>query len=905
MPIAKEKELIEEFSETTPKYLTSALVAFRPAADLSLSVRDYLTKSREVLFEKIDQGFSPRRLVRLQSLMMDRLIKTLYARVFSESKNSASVATSLALFALGGYGREELNLFSDIDLLFLYEGKSPSQLEHVVKNMLYPLWDAKLEVGYAARTLKTCAKVMQEDIRAMSSMLDARFLAGDRRLGEKFLGFLERKIHSPRTLKQFIQGKLEETRNRLKRFGGSVYVIEPNLKESEGGLRDWHTLRYFARISLKTPEMEKWVRRGFITNEEADQIDRSLDFIWDVRNRLHRKAGRNQDQLLFQFQGPLAQELGFQDDASSLGAEKFMKTYYGHAADLLRLREEVTRRILKPPTSPLQRIKSRFRKSLNDFFVIVDGRVYPKSYEKLEIHPEEIMRGFWFAQSKKLVLDEDYKIWIRRNLHLIDENYRSNAKVCEWLREMFADMAGIGRTLEEMSDCRFLGVLIPEFGEILFQTQHDIYHVYTVDTHSIMAVNNLSRLQNGEFDGEFPEYKKVLAGVKSPASLVLGVLFHDIGKGRGGSHSQKGAHLAQTIMQRMGYEKPERDLVEFLVLSHLIMPQLSQRRDLDDSNLISQFARTMENLERLDLLLLLTWADIRAVGPEVWTPWKGSLLHELYQKTQEVLEKGEFNTEKAAVMRKQVRKETLNLATAAIDRRGLEQYLNIMPARYFLVSKPQKILEHYQLISANQSSTLVFHYQAVPEAHYHNLLIHTLSNPRLFEQVTGVMAENQVDILALEQFFDSKGEAMILLRVTDHRGKLIEEERKFEKLRQDLISLLEGKTTLENYSQRQTANSLLGKKQAEKPPRVEIDNDVSPYYTVIDIFANNRVGLLNDIARVMARLNLFVEVSKISTKVDQVADVFYVKDIFGHKITEKQKVQTIKDSLLTALGQES
>ena len=906
MTTATLKNPLKTLSETSPRYLTSLLIEFKPGPNLSASVKEYLESCRQIIREKTDEGMSASRLVRLQSLMFDRLITELYKRGFEESQVMGALPGPLALFALGSYGRGEMNLYSDIDLLIIYEGKPTPALEAVIQKMLYPLWDAQLQVGYATRTVADCKKVVESDSRAMSSMLDARFLGGDREVGEKFFKFLESKFSSSKALQQFIAMKAKETQDRLKRFGGSVYVLEPNLKESEGGLRDWHLLRYYAQIALKTFSFEEWVSRGLLSSEELDQLERALDFLWEVRNRLHQRMGRSQDQLAFEHQKPIALAMGFQDSAEMLGVEKFMQAYYGHAANLNRLLGEVTRRLVKPPASALSLLKRRFKSSLNDFFWNLDATVIAKDYEALENHPIEIMRAFFLAQKNQLALDEELKSWISRHLFLVDDAYRRDPEVCGLLREMFSDLSGIGKSLWQMHDCRFLGALIPEFGEILFQTQHDAYHVYTVDTHLIKAVDELSKLKNGVYGEEFAVFKAALEEIQTPALLALGVMFHDIGKGKGGNHSEKGAVIAQTITERMGYAPEERAEVEFLVLSHLIMPHLSQRRDLEDFNLITQFAKSMGSLARLNQLFVLTWADIRAVGPEVWTPWKGTLLRHLYVKTRAVFEKGEYSSERAVDLMKQAKSKILALAKdfPNLNSTALQSYLDAMPPRYFLANKPRRILSHFELIQKQPYDGFLFEHKPDLNKNLTRLFIYTHNTPSLFEQVTGVMAANQVNILAFEQFFDSKGEALLLLKVTDQQGRVLEEARRLKSLGEDLENVLRGRVAMEKYAQLHQSQLLFRKKIAQsKAPRIEIDNDVSAYYTVIDIYANDRIGILHDIARVLTRLGLYIEVSKISTKVDQVADVFYVKDIFGQKITDAKKIAMIKESLLQAIGE--
>ena len=894
-------EKVKSFSETSPTYLRDELVPLDLSGDLVAGVKDYIQACRARIYQRMDEGIHSTRLVQVLSLMMDRLVTELYRRGFEESQVMGLPTTPITLFAQGGYGRAELNIFSDIDLLIVYEGKNPKAIEPIINKMLYPLWDAKLEVGYSIRNLQDCAVAMEKDIRVKSSILDARFLAGDRDLARKLYNFLEEKTASTRAMKQFIRAKLNENEERLKRYGTSVYINEPNLKESEGGLRDWHTLRYFARLATKSAQMDDWIRAGLINNEEADLINRAVEFLLEVRNRLHRLKGNSDDQMVFASQKTLATDLGFETGGGKLEAEKFMQTYYMHAANLFRLNGEVTRRILTPPRSFLSQVKNKFRPSLSEFFLRVNDKVIPKSFRRVEAHPVEMVRAFALAQRKQITLDDGFKSWISRHLNLVDENYRQDPEVTALMREMIADISGIGKTLAEMHDCRLLGVLLPEFGEILHQTQHDVYHVYTVDAHSIKAVQELSALKNGEYDEEFPIFKQALEQVENDGILVLGTLFHDIGKGKGGSHSEVGAQLAQRIMQRLDYPEPERAMVEFLVLSHLMMPHLSQRRDLEDVNLINQFARTIGDKERLNLLFILTWADIRAVGPDVWTPWKGDLLIHLYEKTMNVLEKGEFTPERAREVMEVAKKEIIKIAPEILNGDDLKIYLNRMPPRYFLACTSEEILQHFEWISTTPEKKIIL--QQIPNRRgdYNEVFIRTVNSPRLFEQVTGVLAANQVNILALEQFFDNHGEAVLLLKVTDQRNHLLDEARRFDAVEADLEEIVSGKISVEDYYTRRGRPTLYQRKGSHKPSNVEIDQDVSPYYTVIDIYADDRIGLLYDLASVMRKLNLFVEVSKISTKVDQVTDAFYVKDIFGHKINDRGKIKTVKVSILAVL----
>jgi len=889
--------ILEEPSEALAPYRIPFTLGEHPMESAKL----YIEQAREQLKRLHAEHFPSDQLLALHSLNIDDLILTLYQRadwLFQESHPSKS--TRCALFALGGYGRREMNIRSDVDLLFVYKDKPEDYVTALTDAILYVLWDVGLEVGSAARSLKDCKEMMKEDVATQTSCLDARYLAGDKQIAEEFLKLVWSEYSSKNGAQDFLARKSKENEERLKRFGGSVYILEPNLKESEGGLRDFQTLLWFGKALLQVDTLEELVEKKVLTPGALRELIEARNFLWEVRNALHFRVSKKNDQLTFQFQEEIAKELGFKDEGGVLAVEKFMQTYYQHAANIKRITHFAISAMIEAPEKRLKVVAKKISEHLDGAFAVAENQIVIKEMDLFEKDPLNLMRVFDWAQKKGLDIEEGTRRGITKHLYLVNEAYIARGDVNAILKGMFAELRGLGRILHLMHDLRFLDRLIPEFGEVLYRVQHDVYHIYTVDTHSIVAVEELSKLKEGKYDAEFPLFKQVLGETSRHDLLSWGVFFHDVGKGRGKNHSIVGAEMALRAAQRMGYSDKDAEAIEFLVKSHLLMPHLAQRRDLDDANLIVQFAKSMQHMDHLNMLFILTWADIRAVGPDVWTPWKGTLLSELYNRTRRVLESGNFTQERVNQLAEEVKKSALALVQGRLPLEAAESYLQSMPVKYFLGNSPQEIAEHLDLAEeAKQEQHLVCRFHCLEKDNVNEMLLFTLSTPGLLAKVAGILSANDLNILDAKQSVSKQGWALVSVRFTDPQGQMIREERRWEPLRRDFIQVLEGKERVASLIEVRKKPSWMQKKIARTfPSSVEVDNDVSAYYTVLDIYTHDRMGLLYEILTALSNLGLYVDVSKISTKVDQVADVFYVKDIFGQKITQAEKLRRIQAELL-------
>ncbi len=464
---------------------------------------------------------------------------------------------------------------------------------------------------------------------------------------------------------------------------------------------------------------------------------------------------------------------------------------------------------------------------------------------------------------------------------------------------------GVENTLTDMHHLQFLNHFIPEFGRIYCKVQHDAYHIYTVDIHSLFAVEEISKLWRGEYAEKKPFLTQVANDVEKRELLLLAVLFHDIGKGEGKDHCNKGGDLVRTIARRMGLNKEDSQRLEFLVRNHLQMAHISQRRDLHDDKLIVQFARTMGMSENLRMLYLLTFADIKAVGPDVWSEWKGFLLQELYEKTYEILERGNFQLEKRSEKVRNRKRKVVGLLEDEFDSKLVRDTLRQMSTRYLLSYRSAVIIEHIRHLLSLKDKTLVMKVEHEPQGQYTQVTISTLDIPGLFSRITGVMAANGVNILGAQIHTLNNGIALDVLQVRSPTGALIRDEGKWKRVEEDLVSVVEGRARVEELvRKRQRPSFLTAPARPRFPNRVEIDNDVSDEYTVVDVYAHDKVGLLYHITKTLKELGLYIGVSKISTKVDQAADTFYVQDIFGQKVTFTGKIEEIRSRLLACLEEE-
>jgi [protein-PII] uridylyltransferase len=864
--------------------------------------RNFLNHHLRLIRDRHRTGASGKLVVGSLTSLHDTLLRNLYRSVSADVPESGIGACTL--IALGGYGRAELNPRSDIDIMFYYSGKDRPFAEKISERMLYLLWDLGLEVGYSVRTEKDCLDMAEKDITARTALLDSRYLVGDETLFTEY----ERVVITPilgRNSQGFIREKLEENRRRLLKYGSSIFLLEPNIKEGEGGLRDLHTALWIAQVKFKARSLRDLIIKGVMTEREGAAFEAALDYLWRLRNELHFLSTRKNDQLNFEYQEKIAHFLGYQDHRKALAVEQFMQDYYAHATQVEHLGATLVTKATQQEESSFRILGYLTRRSVAEGFYVLRGELRTARSDLFEQNPAAMMRAFMLGQRHVVKLAVSLKGQIRENLHRINDRVRRNRDMTEDFLEILRQPRGLGKTLRDMHHLQFLHRFIPEFERIYCKVQHDAYHIYTVDIHTLFAMEEIAKLWLGEYRDRKPLLTRVANDIEKRELLLLAVLLHDIGKGEGKDHCNKGADLVPTIARRLGLNREDSQRLEFLVRNHLRMAHISQRRDLHDDHLIVQFARSMEMSENLKMLFLLTFADIKAVGPDVWSEWKGLLLQELYEKAYDVLERGDFRLEKRSEKIRNRKRKVLERLGDEFDAKLMRETLATLGTRYLMSYRSVDIADHLRLLLGRKERTLAIKVEQQSQVEYTQVTVTTLDIPGLFSKITGVMAANGINILGAQIFTTSNGVALDILQVRSPGGEMITDPQKWRRFEEDLTSVLEGRVRVDTLVKKRQRPAFLSEKaRPVRPNRVDVDNEVSEEYSVVDIYANDKVGLLYQISKTLKDLGLYIGVSKISTKVDQAADTFYVQDIFGQKVRAPEKIEELQRRLLECLEAE-
>ncbi|MBI5233467.1 MAG: [protein-PII] uridylyltransferase [Deltaproteobacteria bacterium] len=862
---------------------------------VSLSTKEYLKKGEEGIRKVHLSAASGSGEVLRYTHLIDGLLESLFKRFSSGLQKK----DRLALVAVGGYGRAELNVRSDIDLMLLYAKRLTPEIEGISKEILYALWDTGLDVGFSIRTIDETIRLASGDLSTMTSLLDRRFIAGDALLFKELESAIKKKLLTSRKTSAFIEEKLEENRQRHEKYGGSVYILEPNIKEGEGGLRDLHTAHWIVKARNGSNQTEPFPAQG-LSAIETGELRLSLDFMFWVRNDLHLAAGRKHDQLGFDHQERIAALLRFKDTARQLAVESFMQQYYRHATNILRFSELIISREVKKPKRLIPLLSRK--KAVDQCFHIEDGLLHVADEDLFTKKPEAMLRAFEHVQSLGIEISRKTKDLVLMNLHRIDDAVRSSEEAASTFMRIMKGR-NLYKTLSEMHRLRLLDMYIPEFADIGGKVQHDLYHIYTVDTHTLFAIRELDLLRHGH-KKEFFLFSTLFEEMERPDLLSLGVLLHDIGKSIGKGHAEKGAGLVPVICSRLGLSEDDTETVRFLVKKHLILADTAQYRDLHDERLIIELAKKVGTIERLNMLYLLTFADIRAVGPEVWTQWKAALFHELYFKALTVLERGTFEVEEAEAKLERIRKDVMDLI-AEDERQLVENFFGLLPASYFLSTSPRDIVGHMRVVNGLKDVPLVMRVKQDRERSYTELVICTHDTHGLFSMITGAMAANNVNILGARINTLRNGIALDILHVESIMKEPITDEAKLKAIENDLMDVITGRVQVEKLVTRRSPSILDKKARPRVPTRVELDNEVSQVCTVIDIHAQDRIGLLYDITSTLTALGLYIYITKIATRGGEAADIFYVKDIFGQKIYYNERLKEIIERLYKVLKNET
>jgi [protein-PII] uridylyltransferase len=833
------------------------------------------------------------------SYLMDQIVRVLFdfADRYAYPAANPSTAERLGVVATGGYGRGELAPLSDLDLLFLRPYKQTPRGEQIVEFMLYLLWDLGLKVGHATRTVAESLRYAENDQTIRTALLEMRYLWGDRELYDELHRGFAQKFHTGDG-RDFVEAKLAERDQRHQRMGDSRYVVEPNVKEGKGGLRDLHLLFWIAKYLYRVSEPADLVSKGVLTREEARLFERAERFLTTVRCHIHYLTGRADDRLSFDLQREIAERLGYQDRPGSRGVERFTKHYYLHAktvGDLTRIfvaaLEDSHKR--KPRLAALwQTLRPR---QLEGFKL--DGeRLAVESPDTFTKDPVAILRLFHVAQENDLDIHPATLRLITQNIRLVDR-LRADPEANRLFMEMMTSRHDPETTLRRLNEAGVFGRFIPDFGRVVAQTQHDMYHTYTVDEHTIRAIGILSRIESGELKEDHPLSADVVHKILSRPVLYLSVLLHDIAKGRGGDHSVLGADVALQVGPRLGLSAAETETVAWLVRYHLAMSGTAFQRDLMDPKTIESFAGLVQSPERLRLLLVLTVCDIRAVGPNVWNGWKAALLRQLYNAAEQVLSGGTLAGGRVDRIR-QIQAEVAKRLASWSDKDKDEHFARGY-APYWLSFDPDTLARQAELVrgAERQRQPLAIEHRVDAARSVTEVTIYTLDTHGLFARLAGAMAVSGANIVDAKIFTLANGMALDTFWIQDLEGKPFDDPQRLARLSARVELALSNRLNIQRELDQQRSSWPKRDQVFTVQPRVLIDNNASDTFTVIEVNGRDRPGFLHVVTRALTRLNLQIASAHITTYGERAVDVFYVKDLFGLKVVNQEKLKQVADAV--------
>ncbi|WP_240002547.1 [protein-PII] uridylyltransferase [Oleisolibacter albus] len=811
-------------------------------------------------------------------------------------------AERLAIAATGGYGRAEMAPFSDVDLLFLLPYKRTPRVEQVVEYMLYLLWDLGWKVGHAVRSVDECLRQAGEDMTIRTSLLEARFLWGERALFTELKRRFQKEVMTNSTT-AFIEAKLEERNSRHRKIGDSRYMLEPNVKEGKGGLRDLQTLFWIAKYAYQVEEVEELVAKGVLLAEEAQRFAKAQTFLWTTRCEMHYQTGRQEDRLTFDIQAGIARHLGYTNHAGTSDVERFMKHYFMVAKDV----GDLTRILCAALEQEKRRgprfafLRRAFTRNEVEGFALEAGRLNVKADRHFRTHPLDMIRLFHVAQVHDLDIHPHALRAITRALSAIGPKLREDAEANRLFLEILTSRKDPEIALRRMNEAGVLGRFVPDFGRIVGMMQFDMYHHFTVDEHTLFALGILHTIETGALKDEVPLASEVIHTINSRRALYVALLCHDIAKGRGGDHSILGAKVAEKLCPRFGMSEEETETVAWLVRWHLAMSHNAFKRDLDDEQTIKAFVDLVQSPERLKLLLCLTVADIRAVGPGRWNGWRATLLRQLYRRSEERISgriEGEGRDGRLVAVH-----EDLAADLPDWTREEIDAHLSRGYASYWLSFNRQTLVRQARLIREAERTqapltmdTRVDHGRGITE-----IMVYTPDHAGLFSRLAGILALAGADIVDARIFTMTNGMALDVFTVQAAGGGSFDRPDKLARLYSLADKALAGELRLAEELSRRRPALTPRTRVFRVPPRVLIDNTVSKAHTVIEVNGRDRPGLLYDVTRALTQLNLQIASAKISTYGSLAVDVFYVKDVFGLKITHDRRLADIRAALLKAL----
>lgn len=896
--------------------LTAMFQAAPSASEARLQVLERLkalvAEARAAAEAGLNADGNGRRCAAGLSHFQDELIRLIfdYTTAHVYRANNPSDAERMAIVATGGYGRALLAPGSDIDLLFLLPYKQTPWGESVAEYMLYLLWDLGFKVGHATRNVDQCIKLSLADLTIRTAILDSRLILGDAQLFAE----LEQRFRSEvvrGTARAFIDAKMQERDDRHRRSGESRYRVEPNIKDGKGGLRDLHTLHWMSKYLYGEGVGPAMVENGTFTAGEVHTFEKCEDFLWTVRCYLHFLTGRPVERLSFDVQEAMAERLGYKRHGGLRAVERFMKHYFLVAKDVgdlttilcntLEIQQLKTAPGLNRLLNPLSWRTRREVRQKTDFRIEND-RINVRDKDVFKRDPVNIIRFFARAEHTDTYLHPDALRLIRRALPSVNHSLQSDPEANRIFIELLTGRVNPEATLRRMSEAGVLSRFIPAFRRVVGMMQFNMYHHYTVDEHLIRTVGKLTEIERGGSQSELPLSSEIIASIKNRRVLFVAAFLHDIGKGRNEDHSIVGGRIARELCPRLGLTPAETDTVAWLIEQHLTMSNIAQSRDITDPKTIRDFAQIVQSLERLKLLLLLTVADIRAVGPDTWNGWKGQLLRTLYYETEAYLTGGYGKTGRAEQVAEA--QATLRLALPDLDPAFVDQHIDRFYPDYWLRFDTRQQVEHAHLVdkAIKAGVKLATHHTTDAFTAITELTVFAPNHPRLLSLFAGACAASGANIMGAQITTTRDGFALDTFMLQRELPDDEDEERRARRIGQTIEKLLKGEARLK---------TLLDKRRPIErrveafsvAPEVIIDNSLSDQFTVIEVAGRDRPGLLYELTSAISDLNLDISSAHITTFGEKAVDVFYVTDLTSKKIVSEQRQKSIEESLTAILAE--
>ena len=852
-----------------------------------------------ISFELRKNPLKARKAIRSYAFLTDCLVTSAwkFATEIQFPSHNPTEAEKLSIISVGGYGRREMAPFSDVDLLFLTPYKMAPWSENVIETVLYLLWDLKLKVGHSSRSIKDCLRLGSDDYTIRTAMLEHRFVCGDINLASQLNEKLWKNLFSG-TAKDFISAKLIERENRHEKHG-QRYMVEPNVKEGKGGLRDLQSLYWIAKYVYQTQNISDLVDLNVFRSDEYLQFEQAEEFLWAVRCQMHHLADRAIEQLSFDLQVEVASAMGYHDSRDQRAVEIFMQDYFRHATrvgDLTRIFLTSLEAVHAKDEPLLERIFKR-KPKIDNNYIVIHNRLAIKSEKEFLTNPINLLKLFSEALRTGLLIHPNAMRLVSANLAMVNNEFRASTEAQQIFLELLLKHGNPERALRRMNELGFLAKFIPEFEPIVAMMQFNMYHSYTVDEHTIQCLKTLAQIEKGELVEELPIASSILKDGVNRKVIYIALLLHDIGKGRSDDHSILGAKIAKQVSPRLGLNKQETETVEWLVRYHLLMSDMAQKRDISDPRTVRDFAKAVQSVKRLNLLTVLTVCDVRSVGPDTWNNWKATLIRQLYAETKAILEQGAeaLNRENRMTEAKKALREKLS----EWDNKDIKIETGRHYPPYWQGFQVDAQFAFAKLLRNLGADEIKIELTPDTDRDATRICFALSDHPGIFSRLAGALALVGANVVDARSYTSKDGFATAAFWIQDGDGSPYNQAR-FSRLRRMIEKTLSGEViTREAIKERDKFKKR--EKAFKVPTSITFDNEGSEIYTIIEVDTRDRPGLLFDLTRTLANMNVYIASAVIATYGEQVVDSFYVKDMFGLKFHSESKQKKLEQNLRQAI----